>query len=331
MPSEDTVWVGIDGGGTRSRFLLTDTQGAVLGFALGGPLNINNVPEAAIAATLRTAWATLFMNTAPSGADVHVFAGVAGIKANEGPAFFAQIARTTLGAACHTITAVNDTDITLAGGLLGKPGIALILGTGSHCLGRNDAGDLMTCGGWGYLMDDCGSAYAIGLAGLQLAAYTWDGRRSAFRLAEAIQQHLGITRPEESLKRVYNQNLGHAGIKELARLVVALAEEGDEASLELLRTALTEAAEMVEVLGRQLHLGDGTEIVLTGAIALHPFIAPMLADALYQRCPGYRIATPALPPVAGAILRARQQAGETVDASFLHTLAQSLHPYLDQL
>ena len=331
MPLQETLWMGIDGGGTRSRFVVADASGTVVGFTTGGPLNINNIAKAEIAATLREAWAILSAETAIEGRHFHLYAGVAGIKAEEDPAFFEEIACAALGPACLTVAAVNDTDITLAGGLLGEPGIALILGTGSHCLGRNQQGETRTCGGWGYLMDDCGSAYAIGLAGLRLATRTWDGRRHAYRLAASIRDSLGIAKAEHVLKRVYNQDLGHAGIKELARVVVANAQDGDADARDILHTAVSEAAEMVEVLGHNLHLGVGTQIVLTGAIALHPFINPMLAGAIFRRCPGYRIAAQGLPPVAGAVLRARQQAGEALDESFLQHLDHSLHPYLDQL
>ena len=321
--------MGIDGGGTRSRFLLADAGGAVRGFALGGPLNINNVPEAEIAATLREAWTLLSAETEIEG--IHLCAGIAGIKAEEDAAFFDKIVRAALSPACRTVSAANDTDITLAGGLLGEPGIALILGTGSHCLGRNEKGNMDTCGGWGYLMDDCGSAYAIGLAGLRLAARTWDGRSQAHCLAVSIRDSLGIAKAEHALKRVHNQNLGHAGIKELARVVVASAQDGDADALAILRTAVSEAAEMVEVLGHKLQLGEGAAFVLTGAIALHPFINPMLIQEIHRRCPGYRLVSGGLAPVAGAVIRARQQSGDTVDESFLQPLKRGLEPYIDQL
>ena len=52
----------------------------------------------------------------------------------------------------------NDIVPLLRGGLAGRPGIALILGTGSHAAGIGPDRRMLTCGGWGRLMDDAGLA-----------------------------------------------------------------------------------------------------------------------------------------------------------------------------
>ena len=48
-------------------------------------------------------------------------------------------------------------------------GVALIAGTGSVAFGRAADGRTIRCGGWGYLLGDEGSGYAIGRAALRLA------------------------------------------------------------------------------------------------------------------------------------------------------------------
>ena len=45
-----SLLLGLDGGGTGCRAVLTDAAGAVLGRAEGGPANIMSDPEGAVAA-----------------------------------------------------------------------------------------------------------------------------------------------------------------------------------------------------------------------------------------------------------------------------------------
>ena len=71
-------------------------------------------------------------------------------------------------------------------------GIALISGTGSFAVGRNAAGTVMRCGGWGSLIGDEGSGYQIALAGLQAAVRAADGRGMETKLLPALLEHFHI-------------------------------------------------------------------------------------------------------------------------------------------
>ena len=61
------------------------------------------------------------------------------------------------------IHVVSDAETALYGAHGGGPGVIVIAGTGSIALGRNAAGREARAGGWGWLVDDAGSAFAIGL------------------------------------------------------------------------------------------------------------------------------------------------------------------------
>src|SRR5207244_3470283 len=70
---------------------------------------------------------------------------------------------------------VNDGAIALRAAIPRGPGVLVIAGTGSIGYGRDAAGREHRAGGWGYLLDDLGSAYVAGLAGLSavLRAHDW--------------------------------------------------------------------------------------------------------------------------------------------------------------
>ena len=325
--SKDSL-VGIDGGGSRSRFLEADFSGRVRGLQVLGPLNPNNLPEATIEETLRTGFA---VGQGTEGPVAAAFAGVAGIKGGEDARLFEQLATNCLGKAVDRFGAANDTDILLAGGLQGRPGVALILGTGAHCLGRNEAGTLATCGGWGYLMDDCGDGYALGTAALRIAVRMWDGRRERTSLANRILEYLGIDAPEAALRRVYNSDFGFEEIKDLAIMVTQAAKSGDAAAAEILDEGCRRAAELVAVTQAKLGLPADVEIVITGGVAMQDYVRPILQKAIRDHLPQGRISLPELPPVAGAVIRAAQLAGIDVTDGFLKNLREGINEYEQQL
>src|SRR5207244_11602264 len=67
----------------------------------------------------------------------------------------------------QAVEVTTDAAILLAAGTPEGWGLALVAGTGSIAYGRTADGRTARAGGWGYLMGDEGSAYAMVLAGLQ--------------------------------------------------------------------------------------------------------------------------------------------------------------------
>ncbi len=324
------IYIGIDGGGSRSRFLATDAEGSVLGIAFSGPLNIHNSDEALIIANLQAGFQQIKTNLSEGVSGYQVFAGIAGVKSQEDVQYFEGLLRLAIGGEA-AVKAVNDTDITLAGGLVGAPGIALILGSGSHCLGRNAEGEIATCGGWSYLMDDCGSAYALGHETLRLAVRTWDGRSGAHSLAERVRQHFGIDKPEQILTAVHQERDTFITVKELSRLVLQAAKEGDEDAMRLVKDAAVEAAELVEQVANKLSMNERADIVLTGGIATNLVMNPILVEVLLQRKADFRVSEVRYPPVAGAVIRAVQEVGESVGQAFLDNMERGLVLYQKEL
>ena len=85
---------------------------------------------------------------------------------------------------------VNDIELIMAGGTPDGWGVALISGTGSNCLGRARDGSIARVGGWGALMGDEGSGYALGARALRVAGQAFDGRAEAPALLDAALRHL---------------------------------------------------------------------------------------------------------------------------------------------
>ncbi|WP_312430280.1 BadF/BadG/BcrA/BcrD ATPase family protein [Lacrimispora sp.] len=86
------------------------------------------------------------------------------------------------------IRLVGDHETALAGALEEPAGVILIAGTGSICYGINESGAKFRAGGYGHIIDDAGSAYAIGKDILKAVVRSSDGRQGQTVLKERFPQ-----------------------------------------------------------------------------------------------------------------------------------------------
>jgi len=316
-----TVYLlGIDGGGTKTEAVICDDSGRILGHGLGGPSGIDSVGAAGAVVGIGAAVAAARQQAEMVAVPFHsVFLGMAGVVSQADQEVVMGVAG-ELGLG-PTVGVDHDIRISLAGGLSGRPGIALIAGTGSSCFGINRAGGRWQSGGWGHLISDEGSSYWFGWNGIRLAIGTYDGRWQS-ALLEPVRQRLGMAQMTDILHRLYIQGISKTEIAALAPLVMEAAASGDEMAQQLIVTGTGDLAQMVAAVARRLGWAAAPcEVTLTGGLwrAGESVIAPFrraLADVL----PAARIILPELPPVLGACVLALQQAGITVDESILQRL-----------
>jgi glucosamine kinase len=312
--------LGVDGGGTKTQAVICDESGRILGSGMGGPSGIDSVGAAGailgIGAAVEAARQQAGLVVAPFHS---VFLGMAGVVSEADRDIIRGVAHElALG---PVIGVDHDIRISLAGGLSGRLGIALIAGTGSSCFGINAAGERWQSGGWGHLISDEGSSYWLGWNGIRLAIGTYDGRWQS-SLLEPVRQRLGMALMTDLHHRLYTEGISKAEIAALAPLVIEAAASGDGMAQQLIVTGTADLAQMVAAVARRLGWAAAPcEVTLTGGLwrAGEDVIAPFrraLADVL----PAARIVMPELSPVLGACVLALQQAGVTVDEAVLQRL-----------
>lgn len=163
---------------------------------------------------------------------------------------------------------VSDVLPIFAAGARQGVGIALISGTGSVAFGRNAEGEQVRCGGWGYLLGDEGSGYAIGRAALRATLEELEASRHLpRRLTRSVLEVLKVRDASDLKKAVYNSDSPRATIASIAVEVAELAADEDPLAQEILDTAGGELALIVQSAARQLRL-EGSEIpmALAGGI-----------------------------------------------------------------
>jgi N-acetylglucosamine kinase-like BadF-type ATPase len=301
------VVAGIDAGGTRTRLLIVDLEGHPVARGETGCCSFMERGMAGAREGYRELWRKAWQDAglAPRPADA-LFIGSGSILA-EGDRDTNRLLAVESGMVPHreAVEAGNDAEIALAGGLLGRPGILLIAGTGSAAFGRNAEGWTWRAGGWGHHLDDRGSAHALGMGALIAATRDADGRDAATSLTPRVMSLLGIREIREIFRRVHHEGLTRAEIASLARDVVAEWQQGDVAARRLVEAGVAGLSEMVITVARRLGLAS-PELALTGGLieGSTAYRESFLAH-LRGTLPGVTVASEGLPPVVGAILLAR--------------------------
>jgi len=246
----------IDGGGSKTAALVADAAGAVLGRGGAASSNYQSVGFGAATAALHAATLAALADAGYSAATPIAAAcyGVAGVDhAADEQRFAAWLAEQPQ---VRRWTIVNDSELVLVAGTPAGWGVALIAGTGSNCYGRAPDGRTTRAGGWGHLVGDEGSGYAVGLAALHLATQTADGRAEAHALLQAILHGWQMGAAGQIAGRVYRPEATRAEIAALAPLVAALAEAGDPWAAGLLAAAAHELGRHVNAVVRGLDLRE---------------------------------------------------------------------------
>lgn len=189
-------------------------------------------------------------------------------------------------------------------------GILVISGTGTIAVGRNAAGIEYRCGGWGWLLDQAGSACDIGRDGLSLSLAMADGREPATALQGQLWQALGLSTsdpqaPQRIKARVVDPGFGAAGFAALAPVVAAAASAGDLQAEAIVRRSARALAEMVSTLACRLELETAPVWPAGGALEHLQPLRTAFAEALAQHWPGARMTAPAGDACAGALALAQ--------------------------
>lgn len=249
---------GIDGGGTHTRLEIRDMENRLVRREEFGPFNINSIGPDAFRALLREVFAACGGVTDCTSLCV----GGAGISNPQ----LGQILQEELEAAGFRgkRKLCGDQEIALRGAM-DTPGVALIAGTGSICFGKNGAGDTARSGGFGHLIDDGGSGYALGRDVLGAAVRTSDGRADAPEILEAVYGYLGGSIPGDIVTFVYHPNTDKSAIARYAGLALDLAREGSREALKILERNAGELYELVAAVQNRLGL-QSCPIALLGGL-----------------------------------------------------------------
>jgi N-acetylglucosamine kinase-like BadF-type ATPase len=321
------TFLGVDGGGTKTDFLLIDASGAVLAAHRGGSAYYLESGLDALQAMMATGiQATLQKSGIAASGLEFAFLGL--------PAYGED--RALLGRLDTIATDVlpsgryrsgNDVVCGWAGALAASDGINIVAGTGSIAYGEFQ-GRGARAGGWGELFSDEGSAYWVAREALTLFSRMSDGRAPQGALYELIREHFRLEADLDVCAAVYGPPaLSRSSLAALAPLVARAALDGDVLARGLFERAAQELAAVVHAVRDQLNVPPQSRFPVSysgGMFRLAGLLQPMLAAALGAAERGYEFVAPRLSPVAGAALYAAKLAGTPLSEGSVAALARSV-------
>ncbi len=307
-PSEETkgaekvdYFAGIDGGGTKTTLLWQNREGQTLGKRVLGPLNINGTDQQSVDRLLEE----LVCFFQEQGRCLAVCMGAAGVS---NPRLRTLVAQTMEKARVEHWQLVGDSEIALAGALEGSPGCALIAGTGSICVGSDREGNLIRAGGWGHLLGDEGSGYALGRDALRAVTRFWDRNGDASYLADLLAGRFGIRDRQSMISYVYEGNKSR--VAAVAPLVEQAAAEKDPAAEEILARHARALGELSKTVVRQLNMERGEIAMMGGLLQQDTLLRRHTAAILKKELPTWPCIPPRRTAAEGAVLLARRMVDE---------------------
>ena len=315
------VFLGVDGGGTKTAFALLRGDGTLLATTLAPSCYYLGQSIDLVEQVLRTG--------------VGAVCGEAGVTpAGITHAFFALPGYGEVSADVETLDAIparvlghrrydcdNDTVAGWAGSLGAADGVNVVAGTGSITYGQRDGRGLRV-GGWGELFDDEGSAYWIAVRGLGAFARMSDGRLPAGPLHDILTEHLALGADLDLVDVVLHRWQGdRARIAALARVVTRAASAGDAVCAEILRDAGKALAGLVTATIAQLGYAPGEVVPVSWSGGVFDSAEVRAAFRTHLADAAVDLREPLLSPVLGAALYAARLAGRPLPASAIAGLA----------
>jgi glucosamine kinase len=306
-------YLGIDGGGTKTRCVLGD-ETAVLARAMSGGCNMVRLGEAQAREALHTAIRQVCVNANIISNQIRaICVGAAGAARPEIAAKMRGIvAEAVSEAASIKIEVVGDSEIALEAAFGSGPGVIVIAGTGSIAYGRDAAGNSARAGGWGFAVSDEGSGHWIGRRAIAAILSARDqGRITA--LTDMVLQAWQLDTIDELVQQA--NSTPPPDFPRLLRVVLRAADENDSLAHDLLSDAGAKLAELAAIVVCRLasHTpGDSLPVAMfpiatTGSVFRQsPHVRRVFHDTLLNRFPGMDVRQDLADPVEGALVRARR-------------------------
>lgn len=268
--------LGIDAGGTQTRWALARPDGALVAEGVVDGLSALQMATPEGRLSLRGNLAALSRAVLASGRPGRVRAGLSGFGGDGAVlgAWLAELLAVEVGA----VSLCNDIEIAYLDSFAPGQGYLVYAGTGSIAAWIAADGQFQRAGGRGVLLDDGGGGYWIAREALRAIWRNEDerpGSWAASPMAAAVFARIGGSDWAASRQFMYGQERGQIGLLALA---VAATAEIDPAALAILRRAGEELARLALAM---LERYGARPVVLAGrASSLHPVILTTLRAAL---------------------------------------------------
>lgn len=298
MINQSPLWMGIDGGGSNLRVVITNNDLKILAQSQTETANPSIIGHNAAAQRIQLTISETLTQAGLSSSQIKgAGIGIAGAAHSAG--WLREVVSAVLPDS-QTVPS-SDFEIALVGAHGERRGVLLLAGTGSVAYGINGLGQSAQAGGWGYLLGDEGSGYWIGMSALKQIACAADGRESVSPdFTAAVLGALELKTPSELLAFLYHAD--KPPLRQVAALAPLIMNYAGEPSIaQILDAAAGELAQLCHAVINRLNLESSCIAFAGGLLETENPLSRRVCDRL--SLPQYPIAR--YSPVVGAALLAR--------------------------
>ncbi len=295
-------YLGIDGGGTKTRCVLGNEK-SELATAMVGGSNIIRLGEAQARESIHAVVRQVCAAANVSADQIRrVCIGAAGAAR---PEIAAKLRAILAEVTPAEVEVVGDMVIALEAAFDTGPGVIAVAGTGSIVWGRDTAGRTARAGGWGFAISDEGSGHWIGRRAVSAVLHTRDdGQETA--LSQLILKEWNVANLDELVQKA--NATPPPDFPRLFPMVLRAAEQQDSVAQALLAEAATHLSNLTAAVVRRLAPHPPyVPVAMTGSVFRQSNdIRKVFYNSLETAFPGIEIRPNPVVPVQGALARARR-------------------------
>ena len=308
------IYCGLDSGGTKTRCVLADEGGRMLGIGESGPSNYLFCSKEKASHSIKESIqkAFYYANREPVSLKCSYIASAA-IEVNNGASHIPFISTCVDTQLIHA----NSDAVPVWFAVARKnPAIVTISGTGSVTYAFWED-NFIKSGGWGALFGDEGSGYDIGRRAINASSRVQDGRENHTCILEAIYRHFKIADIRE-LHYILRNGDQRSIVASAAICVIELYKKGNVLAAEILKTASKELFLAIQTVLDRAGFEKDVPLILSGGLLKDELpLNHMLHQMLQEEKSISKIVTPQVPIAASAAAMALYENGKRSSSELL--------------
>ena len=285
-----TYYIGIDGGGTKTKFDLFDSDKNSIASITMPTIHPAQASFKEVVSVLTDAKEKLLKKINDNSYILKVGAGLGGYGIN---AEYRKKLEDEFSTVFDEFKLYSDAYAAMLGALAGEDGILMIAGTGSIALAKR-GDETFRCGGFGYRYGDEGSAYNIGKALMSMALKEADGRSDKSIISNLVADYFDnigvnmIATSDFSRDKI-------AGLAAAASKYVDISERVRD----IFFAAANEISLHIKAIGKNFESGKRIRLSYIGGV----FKSEYILECIREMNQGIELVAPIYPPEKGSILQ----------------------------
>lgn len=305
------LYLGIDGGGTKTKVCIIDQSEKVIFENTSGPSSIDTVDNFTTMNNIRLAIKP-FVNDNPDTVFTGVFSGLGGIVFQEDCLMVENQIRQLPQITQYTfLEARNDMHNALYSSNHFDNGITLICGTGMVAFGKN--GKLThKAGGWSYQEGELGSGFNLGREAIRYCIRAYDNRYKIDNFAKEVAKAINLKEASDIIAVAKNYHQDRTLTASLAPIVTKHANLNNRYAKKIVDRATDELALAIKAVYKTLKFKETTLVIVGSLGNADGYFKDKLHQKINKISDKINIIAPVIDPALAAAKAAKYLSEETI-------------------